>query len=486
LKKTDLYCQRCNLEKDANAIYTVSLMLKYGEGDFIKSEEEWFKWANKAAALNHSSAMRYIGKEYFNTKSQIFANREKNKSFYEEGLRWLEKSANAGSGLAMESLGNAFSNGLGIEADKTISINYYKKAAERGALESIAILAIHYEMLGEIESSNYRKSAHYYRMATDMGIRLGAYRLGEFYYLGKGVRKNYVISYALTDLGDILEKTGRPALQSNIVAVMYKATTSYSYVKKEVRDLLSDKEYLLAKKLSKKWSQTGTTGEVFDPEDQLAKITGIPHSYILKGTGTGFFITADGYLLTAAHVIEKASKVDILANSARLPAKVIRVDSRNDLALLKVNGHFTALPLSNDRSINIGTDAFTIGFPNILQQGKAPKLTKGSISSKNGLRDDPSSYQISAAIQPGNSGGPLLDFHGNVLGLIQGKLDDVNTLLMTGTLPQNVNYALKTEYILPLLGNIPKESLAKPNDKNSFEECVDISEKAVCIVLVYD
>src|SRR5207245_863278 len=99
-------------------------------------------------------------------------------------------------------------------------------------------------------------------------------------------------------------------------------------------------------------------------------------------------------------------------------ATLVKPDPANDLAILKVTGPTSPLPLAPSRSVKLGQAVFTIGFPNPDWQGVQPKLTKGEISSLAGMRDDPRHFQISVATQPGNSGGPLVDERGNVVGIV--------------------------------------------------------------------
>src|SRR5439155_17880452 len=100
------------------------------------------------------------------------------------------------------------------------------------------------------------------------------------------------------------------------------------------------------------------------------------------------------------------------------------------------------------------------GFPNTNRQGTEPRLTKGEISSMSGIQDDPRHFQISTPVQPGNSGGPLVDLSGNVVGMVTSRLADAATLQASGSLPQNVNYALKSSCIVAFL-----ETLAEPSAK---------------------
>lgn len=134
--------------------------------------------------------------------------------------------------------------------------------------------------------------------------------------------------------------------------------------------------------------------------------------------------------------------------------------------------------------MTLGRDVFTLGFPNVDLQGFSPKLTKGVVSGLNGIQDDPSCFQISAAIQPGNSGGPLINNDGCVVGMINSKLNDLATAKLTGSLPQNVNYAVKSAYILPLLDAIPEGNLLlKPEKVPGFDEIVRRAETSICIIL---
>ena len=117
----------------------------------------------------------------------------------------------------------------------------------------------------------------------------------------------------------------------------------------------------------------------------------------------------------------------------------------NDIAVLKVSGSgFHSSPITQSGSVKLGDSVFTIGFPNPGLQGVQPKLTDGKVNSLTGMRDDPRCFQISIAVQPGNSGGALVSSAGNVIGIVTARLSDEVALLTSGALPQNVNYAIKS------------------------------------------
>jgi S1-C subfamily serine protease len=103
-------------------------------------------------------------------------------------------------------------------------------------------------------------------------------------------------------------------------------------------------------------------------------------------------------------MVENANQVRLVTSAGLISAKVIKVDEANDLALLKAEGRFAALPVAASRGVKLGGTVATVGFPNIGLQGFAPKLAKGEIASLSGAGDDARYFQISVPVQPGNSG----------------------------------------------------------------------------------
>jgi S1-C subfamily serine protease len=215
-----------------------------------------------------------------------------------------------------------------------------------------------------------------------------------------------------------------------------------------------------------------------------------PESRPPDAFGSGFYVTSNGYLLTNQHVVDGAREVFIYSGSKRLPATVVKTDAANDLALLKVSGSFDALPVSSSRGVKLGQTVSTVGFPNPNLQGKSPKLTKGEISSLSGASDDAKYFQISVPVQPGNSGGPLVDAYGNVVGVVTAKLSAGAALATTGDLPENVNYAVKGTFVMGFLESVPDVAAEmldpKPRRSREFTEVVSEAEKASVMILVYE
>ncbi len=199
-------------------------------------------------------------------------------------------------------------------------------------------------------------------------------------------------------------------------------------------------------------------------------------------SGTGFFITEDGYLVTCNHVVEDGKHFAVKNSGGTFTAQLIAADKANDVALLKVSGTFSPLAI-NTNALALGQSAFTIGFPNIDIQGVSPKYTDGKVSSLSGIQDDAGAIQISVPVQPGNSGGPLTDVNGNVIGIVVARLNDYAALKRTQAIPQNVNYAVKT---LPLVALLQRAGLASKVKYSSASSsaAVQAVEKATALVLV--
>jgi S1-C subfamily serine protease len=161
--------------------------------------------------------------------------------------------------------------------------------------------------------------------------------------------------------------------------------------------------------------------------------------------GSGFFISAQGHMLTNAHVVDGCRTIQVNMDGARAVASLVRKDEANDLALLRVELRQEP-PFARFRggpTIRPGDDVVVAGFPlpTVLQNGL--NITTGNVSAMAGLGGNTALIQITAPVQPGNSGGPLLDMSGNVVGVIVSKLDAQRIARVTGDIPQNVNFAVQ-------------------------------------------
>lgn len=213
-------------------------------------------------------------------------------------------------------------------------------------------------------------------------------------------------------------------------------------------------------------------------------------SAIAATSGTGFFISSDGLLVTNFHVVDRSTDIKVkTSNGSIRKARLVVADRSNDIAILEVEEIFgqNFLSVRSTATVNRGARIFTIGFPLLSIQGVESKITDGIVSSLTGLEDDPTMMQISVPIQPGNSGGPLIAMDGAVIGVVTSKLNAAKVQNMIGDIPQNVNFAIKSAYLLELYSHRAITGRAKPvariGPSSTIEELVRKSEQAVAIVI---
>jgi Trypsin-like peptidase domain len=206
-------------------------------------------------------------------------------------------------------------------------------------------------------------------------------------------------------------------------------------------------------------------------------------------TGTGFFVSEDGYVVTNYHVVEGSSQVLFKHLDVTLPARIVAVDRENDIALLKTpkgDKPFSYMSVNSAALPSPGSDVFTVGFPDPTVLGLTPKTTTGSVTASAGIKDDPRFLQISVPIQPGNSGGPLVDASGNVIGITTATIDAINRLKDSGYLPQNINYALKASYLKGVFDQVRDSRLgvssSEPRERK-FEEIQRATEQSVALII---
>jgi hypothetical protein len=213
-------------------------------------------------------------------------------------------------------------------------------------------------------------------------------------------------------------------------------------------------------------------------------------SMTLEGAsvGTGW-PTVDGYVITSNHVVAGCNDVVVISRlGEELPARLALRDQVKDIAILEVSDSQKlppALPLAKKKA-RLGTAVFTIGFPRVNYMGRSPKLFTGVISSVNGLHDDPASYHTTVPIQPGNSGGPLLNMNGEVVGLVTSMLGlrdkkdgDIRML-------QNASCVLKISSVEKLFPLLPKRAPAievLSRDSGNLETLAERIEGSILLVV---
>jgi S1-C subfamily serine protease len=296
---------------------------------------------------------------------------------YDAGQGTAEKPAKAfelflaaaqkGNPFAQYNVANMYAQGRGIRCDRKQAKAWYLKAAEQD-------LAIAQYGLGMLNASDVDKNDTDATQQLDIAI-------GWLFKSGLTHLKNDNLSSAQQAYDSIAELAGDHPLAGQ-----------------------------LSCKIESKKHIQGT-------DSRTASFAG-------ASVGTGWPISA-GYVITNHHVVDSAAEILLLdVSGQQIKARPILSDAVHDIAILQVVDTALlppALPLSTT-DINVGARVFTMGFPRIDEMGVTPKLTDGVISKLSGLQNDPASYQTTVPIQPGNSGGPLLNMRGEVVGVVRSMI----------------------------------------------------------------
>ncbi|MFC1526537.1 S1C family serine protease [Candidatus Latescibacterota bacterium] len=196
----------------------------------------------------------------------------------------------------------------------------------------------------------------------------------------------------------------------------------------------------------------------------------------LHSAGSGFFV-AEGIVATNYHVVKGATRIEVAWGQRNCQSTLAVKDRFNDLALLEVVAEGSLpppLPLGHVREIGEGDAVFTVGFPLSDELGIRPRVADGIVSSVTGLEDDPRVCQITVPIQPGNSGGPLLNNRGAVIGVVTASLNELYFLAKNRAIPQNVNFAIKINYVHNLLQLLPRPVEAEFGGSNGTMDATGV------------
>jgi S1-C subfamily serine protease len=176
-------------------------------------------------------------------------------------------------------------------------------------------------------------------------------------------------------------------------------------------------------------------------------------------------------------VVENCKTLSGELPSGRFPLTLLNADRQNDIALLQGATAVVAVATFRDgRGVRPGDEVVAVGFP--LQGILAAQMnvTTGTVSSLAGLGDDATRLQMTAPVQPGNSGGPLLDRSGNVVGIVVEKLDALRVAAMSGSISENVNFAIKGEYARTYLDSRGVDYASAPS--TATKSPADVGEAA--------
>lgn len=341
-------------------------------------------WANSTAPGAKEAARNFVGK--------------------------IENEAEQGNPRAQYLLGRFYSEGKFFSKNQNVAKEWYKKSAEQGFQESQFALAF------ALWNNSKNESIYWFKQAANAGYSMAQYYLGLLYGKGDGVSKDEELAYYWLLLaaasGNEKAINARDVIERNLTGEQRSAIQS----------------------AARKWKPNSTAagnppvGGSGSPKND--NISMQPNT-----TGSGIRVSRELFI-TNNHVIEGCTQVKVNG----VIAKVRNEDPQSDLALLFST---TPGPIASLRSkrASVGETIAVAGFP-LRGMLSGFNITTGNLSSLSGIGGDTRLYQISAPVQPGNSGGPMLDAAGNLMGVVVSKLDAIKAAKLTGDIPQNVNFAI--------------------------------------------
>ena len=393
----------------------------------------------------------------------------------EDSSKWLEAAAEKGHVGAMMRLadGHLFEkSGEPLwRKDEPKAFEYYHRAAMNGHERAMRDVATCY-LRGEGVLKNIGEATRWRLRSAELGSVASQVAVSAAYLEGYGVKVNGTEGLAWLY---VAEFRGSSEAKQKLAAV---------------EELIGNENVLKAQNRAKELMELCKEGKSTRETAGFAPLVidgkGKKPETKPSGSGSGTIVSGEGHVLTAAHVLKGARFIEVVTVRGTVAASVLTLDEANDLALLKMEGQGEPhLEVRHSRSVRLGQKVATIGFPNIGIQGHSPKVTEGLVSGESGAQNDVRMWQVSVPIQPGNSGGPLLDEGGAVVGVVVASLS-LEAIKATGAVPQNVNYAVKSAYVEPLLSQhgLPMD-MGGINGDLRFEDMIVRARKSSVLVLVF-
>lgn len=401
-----------------------------GKGGLNKDEKLASEWFEKAISQNDPEANYSLALSFLTGWS---APKDARKSF-----ELAQLSANAGHLPAKSMLCRQFKESRELQIEMQARNSFCSKAAESGDGESQYELGLMF-LRGDGMPQDEAKAAALFSKAATQGVGVAQFQLAELYALGTGIDTDLVLAYAWYNL----------AASSKDVGDLYNGLVERAgRARNKLAQHLSPSEIREGQELSSSWKKGGNLAHSGSQSDKLP----IDKSGLAKReAGTAFVINQAGFAITNNHVVDRCKEVRIEGRQAAV--KVVTSDTINDLSLLQFGADFN-VPVTisaNPAKIRQGDEIVVFGFPlnSVLSSGG--NLTPGVVSALTGLGNNTNQLQVTAPIQPGSSGSPVLNRKGEVVGVISKKLSDEKMAQATGQIGQNVNFAVSGQTLKAFL-----------------------------------
>jgi uncharacterized protein len=399
------------------------LRMQYSQATISLSEmRELYR---RAAEQGHPrAAFEYAGHLGFILRYGSF---DPTSSEHVEAVRWYRFSAENGVSQAQFVLGLLYHHGRGVEEDFAEAIKWYRHAADQdhGPAQRELGLAYYY---GRVVRQDFAEAALWLWLAAGQGEVDSMHELGRLYERGHGVEQDLVRAHMWYNLAAEREVVQRSAIARGRVSAQMTPT-----------------ELANAQQLAREWRPRPAGHPPRTPDSPP-----VQPGTVTASAGTSFFVTAAGHAVTNAHVVQACRQVELVLTSGREKATVLAIDHANDLALLKVSAGPQRVPRFR-KSARQGESIAVYGYPLAGLLAVDGNFTTGSVTALTGLEGDDRLIQLSAPVQPGSSGGPVMDQSGHIVGIIVAQLDHSSIREVVPNIPQNVNFAIKAEVALSFL-----------------------------------
>jgi hypothetical protein len=390
--------------------HTVAVADDFDDGMAAYQSKDYaaaFTKFKKAAEAGDAAAQYNLGLMYFQGQGVA--------QDYLQAARWFTKAAEGGVRQAQSNLALMYDQGKGVAQDYLQAARWFTKAAEAGDAAAQYNLALMY-FQGQGVTQDYLQAARWYTKAAEAGDAKAQHNLASMYAQGTGVPQDYVLAYMWANLA--ASNGGKNEVRKRDAIATFMTPTQIAE----------------AQKLARQWKPT--TGTV--PDRRQESGGGEP-----AASGTGFVVTRQGHVLTNNHVIDGCMTIRATTEGLKKHLIVVGTDAENDLAVLQLPAPVPSIARFREgRNIRPGDGVVVVGFPLHGLLASEANVTTGAVSALAGIGNDTRFLQITAPVQPGNSGGPLLDQSGNIVGVVVSKLNAMKIAKVTGDIPQNINFAI--------------------------------------------
>ena len=427
--------QKAAIQGQVSAQYKLGLMYSLGRG-VDKDETKSVAWYEKAANHGSADAQFKLG-----SNIRYILGGDVSKEDAAKSEAWLLKAATQGHAGAQHYLGL-----LRSTTDAAKAVEWYQKAAMQGHALAQTALGGHYSSGNGVPKDN-AKAFEWYQKAAAQGRIDAQTNLGFMYFKGQGTSPNLVLAYAWLNLASA-QKTRLDTGNDKVNTFFEKEDEDRAVARDRLERLLSAKQIIEAQRLASNWKK----GDILQASSDSATSPTSPDGKPSKqGTGTAFAVSSAGHALTNHHVINGCTEVKVAGREGI--AKVITSDSVNDLALLQLPGKTKDIASLNPDpgKLRQGEDIIVFGYPLEWALSSGGNITPGTLSALTGLGNNTNQIQITAPIQPGSSGSPVMDKKGDVVGMVSMKLSDSKMAKATGQIGQNVNFAVNGQTVKTFL-----------------------------------